>query len=196
MTAIRARSGIARLLLSAHPWPSFTVAAICAALGLAILPPWRIAVVGLAVLFGQFSVGLSNDWLDAERDRPAGRTDKPVAMGELGESTARNAAIIAGAFGLVLTLGVGVPATLAHAVFIAAGWAYNLGVKKTGYSVVPYIVGFGVLPDLEQDRLTGVAGLPHRMGRRGSVIAAGIVFVGAAVIAVVALVSDGAGLTQ
>jgi 4-hydroxybenzoate polyprenyltransferase len=29
---------------------------------------------------------------------------------------------------------------------LAIGWAYNLGLKANGFSVVPYILGFGILP--------------------------------------------------
>ena len=41
----------------------------------------RIALVVAAVLAGQLSIGWLNDVLDAERDRTAGRADKPVAAG-------------------------------------------------------------------------------------------------------------------
>ncbi|MAT16962.1 MAG: 1,4-dihydroxy-2-naphthoate prenyltransferase, partial [Leifsonia sp.] len=43
------------------------------ALGVAAgLDAVRVALVGVVMLFNQFSVGLSNDWLDAARDRRAG----------------------------------------------------------------------------------------------------------------------------
>jgi 4-hydroxybenzoate polyprenyltransferase len=29
---------------------------------------------------------------------------------------------------------------------LVVGWSYNLGLKATGFSVVPYAVGFGILP--------------------------------------------------
>lgn len=180
------------------------------------------AVVGCSVLIAQFSVGLSNDWLDAARDRETGRQDKPVAARDISETAVRNASLIAVCVGALLTLLVGIPATIAHVVFIAAGWAYNLGLKKTVVSVLPYIVGFGALPavvtlaraspvfpswwalvagaalgvsahfsnalpDLEQDRATGVIGLPQRVGPRASslialaalAVATGAIVVGA-----------------
>lgn len=187
------------MFLASHPGPSFAVATMCAILGAGTLELWRIAIIGFAVLLGQFSVGLSNDWLDAERDRVVGRTDKPVAGGEIGAVLVRNVAVSAGAVGLALTLFVGLPATVAHAIFVAAGWAYNIGLKKTGFSILPYVIGFGTLPavvtlaratpvlpawwalgagaalgiaahfanalpDLADDRKTGVIGLPHRLG--------------------------------
>jgi 4-hydroxybenzoate polyprenyltransferase len=35
---------------------------------------------------------------------------------------------------------------LAQVVGLAAGWAYNLGVKATPFSFLTYVVGFGILP--------------------------------------------------
>lgn len=199
----RRRSAILLLFLSSHPGPSVAVAAMCVVLGITTLEAWRVAVVGVAVLLGQFSVGLSNDWLDAGRDHTVGRADKPAAAGDISVVAVRNAAFVTGAMGLALTTAVGPQATIAHTLFIAAGWAYNLGLKKTALSVLPYIVGFGALPavvtlaredpaapvwwamsagaalgvaahfanalpDLADDRATGVVGLPHRVGSRAS----------------------------
>jgi 4-hydroxybenzoate polyprenyltransferase len=135
------------LLLSTHPGPTVAVAAITVMLGASIgLEPWRIAVLGAAMLCGQASVGLANDWLDAARDRAAGRMDKPVARGDIGIPLVRIAAFAALALALVLTIPLGLPALLAHAVFLAAGWWYDLGAKSTVLSLLPYVVGFGMLP--------------------------------------------------
>ncbi|HEY9478393.1 MAG TPA: 1,4-dihydroxy-2-naphthoate prenyltransferase, partial [Microbacteriaceae bacterium] len=62
------------LVRSAHPGPSLVVTAVTVILGWGVgLEPARLALLGLAMLIGQFSVGLSNDWLDAARDAAAGR---------------------------------------------------------------------------------------------------------------------------
>jgi 4-hydroxybenzoate polyprenyltransferase len=95
---------------------------------------------------GQLSVGLSNDWIDAERDTAVGRTDKPIATGQIRASTVRTAAFLAAIAAIALTVPLGWPATLAHAVFIVSAWGYNLGLKSTVFSVAPYIVSFGLLP--------------------------------------------------
>ena len=141
------RSALVSLALSSHPGPSVAVSLITVVLGASIgLEPWRLTALGAAVLLGQFSVGLSNDWLDAERDRASGRADKPVALGEIGVPIVRVTAIATAVLGLALPLTLGVPAAIAHAVFVAAGWGYNLWFKRVILSVLPYIVGFGVLP--------------------------------------------------
>ncbi len=137
----------ASLALSTHPLPGIAVTAIAVILGVGVgLEPWRVAVLGIAFLANQFSVGLSNDWLDADRDRAVGRTDKPVARGDISPAAARNAAFITAALAIVLTIPLGWPATIAHAVFILSAWGYNLGLKSTPISVLPYIVSFGILP--------------------------------------------------
>ena len=137
----------AALALSTHPIPGLAVTAIAVILAIgAALPPDRIALVGLAFLANQVSIGLSNDWIDAERDRAVGRFDKPVAQGRISGTVVRTAAFIAAALAVVFTIPLGWPATIAHVVFIASAWSYNAGLKSTRLSVVPYVVSFGLLP--------------------------------------------------
>ena len=138
---------VVSLARSTHPGPSIAVSVVAVVLGVGLgLEPWRLVVLGLAFLLDQASVGLSNDWIDADRDRAVGRTDKPVALGQIDVRTVRTAAFVTAALAILLTLPLGLLATIAHAVFIAAGWAYNAGLKGTPASVLPYIVGFGLLP--------------------------------------------------
>lgn len=207
------------LLLSTHPGPSLAVAVVAVGLGIGLhLEWWRVSLLALAVLFNQFSVGLSNDWIDADRDRTVGRSDKPVALGLVSAGLVRNAAFTCVALSLLLTLPLGWPATVAQFAFIASAWAYNAALKNTWFSVVPYIVSFGllpaivtlampvpafaapwaialgallgiaahvanVLPDLEDDASTGIAGLPHRIGRPASGIVVVAVLTASALVA-------------
>lgn len=137
------------LLMSTHPVPGIAVTAITVILGLGTgLDPWRALVLGVAMLMGQSSVGLSNDWIDAERDRAVGRTDKPVAAGRISPAAVRTTAFITAALAIALTIPLGWLATAVHVVFIFSAWAYNLGLKSTPASVLPYVVSFGLLPVL------------------------------------------------
>ncbi|HTL42347.1 MAG TPA: UbiA family prenyltransferase [Pseudolysinimonas sp.] len=137
------------LALSTHPGPALTVTAVTVLLAIAAgLDPWRIAVLGLVMLCNQASVGLSNDWLDADRDRAVARTDKPVARGDLPAAVARNAAIGLATASVVLSLALGWAAVVAHLIFLVSAWAYNAGLKNSPVSVVPYITAFGTLPAL------------------------------------------------
>ena len=135
------------LLKSSHAGPGLAVTTVAVVLGFGVgLSPDRLALVALAVWANQLSVGISNDWLDADRDRQVGRTDKPVARGEITRRTARNAAFMTAAGAILLTIPLGWAATATHTVFIASAWAYNLGLKRTVFSVLPYLLSFGILP--------------------------------------------------
>jgi 4-hydroxybenzoate polyprenyltransferase len=219
--AARRPGTLVSLALSTHPGPGLAVTVIAVVLGIGLgLDAVRLILLGLAFLFNQASVGLSNDWIDAERDAAVGRKDKPVARGWIRASTVRTAAFVTAALAIALTVPLGLWATITHTVFIVSAWAYNAGLKNTPISVLPYIVSFGllpmvvtlsraepaaaapwalglgallgvaahfanVLPDLEDDRATGVRGLPHRLGRRATGIATYLVLAAASVLAVV-----------
>lgn len=134
---------------STHPGPALAVTAIT--IGLAIangLDWWRVALLGAAMLADQLSVGLSNDWIDADRDRAVGRTDKPVARGDISKHLARNLAFGFAAAALVLTMPLGWPALALHAVVLASAWSYNAWFKNSALSPLPYVVSFGLLPAL------------------------------------------------
>lgn len=134
---------------STHPGPSLVVTALALALGTAVgLEPWRLAVLTLAVFCGQLSVGLSNDAIDAPRDRAVGRADKPIARGEISERVAWGAAIGTLAASLALSAVLGIGMLVAHAVSLASAWAYNAWLKSTPFSIAPFIVSFGIFPSL------------------------------------------------
>ena len=144
MTTTGQAAGLAR---ACHPGPAVAVTVLATAFGISTgLTASRLALLAAAVLAGQLSIGWSNDVVDAARDRAVGRRDKPLATGELTESTARVACALALAGTVVLSLLCGLEAGLIHLGCVAAGWAYNLGVKGTVVSWLPYAVAFGGLP--------------------------------------------------
>jgi 4-hydroxybenzoate polyprenyltransferase len=135
------------ILLSTHPGPGAAVTLIAVLLAIAGgLDPWRIVLLGAVMALDQASVGLSNDWIDADRDRAVGRADKPVARGDVPIPLARALAIGSAVASVALSFALGWPAVLAHLVFLAGGWAYNAGLKNTAVSVLPYLISFGTLP--------------------------------------------------
>lgn len=136
-----------RYLRAGHLEPSLTVTVVACILALgAGRSGAGVVWVGAAVLAGQLSVAWANDWVDRDRDRAAGRTDKPVASGELSAVAVRNAAFVGLAGCAVLSLASGVRATAVHLLAVGAGWAYNLALKFTPASVVPYGLAFSLLP--------------------------------------------------
>jgi len=139
-------SGLA-MLRSAHPGPTLAVTSLAAAFAASAgLAPGRVVLVTCAVLAGQLSIGWCNDLVDADRDRISGRSDKPVALGEIDAREVRIACAAAVLATVVLSLACGLVAGLVHLLCVAAGWAYDLGVKSTVWSWVPYAVAFGGLP--------------------------------------------------
>lgn len=134
---------------STHPGPALAVTAITVGLAIANgLEWWRVLLLGAAMLANQLSVGLSNDWIDADRDRAVGRADKPVARGDVSPRLARNLAFGLAAAALVLTAPLGWPALLVHVVVLGGAWSYNAGLKNSVLSPLPYAVCFGLLPAL------------------------------------------------
>lgn len=135
------------LARACHPGPTVVVTALCTALAVAVGAPVTTVVLVLAVvLAGQLSIGWSNDWLDAARDRAVGRSDKPVVAGAVTPRTLRDAALVALVASVLLSVPTGPAAVAAHAAAVAMGWAYNLGLKGTVASWVPYAVAFALFP--------------------------------------------------
>jgi 4-hydroxybenzoate polyprenyltransferase len=134
------------LVGSVHPGPALAVTVLSGLLAAATgLNAGRAFVVVAAVLAGQLSIGWSNDLIDLGRDRLVGRSDKPLATGAVSVAAVRWACAAALVACVVLSLLCGLLAGLIHLGCVAAGWAYNLGMKSTVWSWSPYAVAFGGL---------------------------------------------------
>ncbi|MEU5462898.1 UbiA family prenyltransferase [Streptomyces althioticus] len=135
------------LLRCCHPEPALAVTVFVTALAVAAGHDVAgAAAVGVAVLAGQLSVGWCNDAADARRDTVCGRTDKPVAEGHLPARAVAVAAWTALVLCVPLSLLSGPGAAAAHLTGVAAGWIYNLRLKHSVLSPLPYAVGFASLP--------------------------------------------------
>jgi len=135
------------LIRSCHPVPTAAVTAFAAVLAVSAgVGAGRAVLVAAAVLAGQLSIGWSNDRIDRHRDRSVGRTDKPVARQELPLVVVDTALWVSAAATVGLSLALGWRAGLVHLAAVGCGWAYNLGVKATRWSWVPYAAAFGALP--------------------------------------------------
>ncbi|WP_063794532.1 UbiA family prenyltransferase, partial [Kitasatospora sp. MBT63] len=135
------------LLRACHPAPAAAVTLFATAFAAGCgRGPAGCALTGAAVAAGQLSVGWSNDLIDHRRDLAARRRDKPLAAGELDPAVLRAAAGAALLVCVPLSLAAGAAAGAAHLAGVAAGWAYNLGLKRTVLSWAPYALAFGLLP--------------------------------------------------
>jgi 4-hydroxybenzoate polyprenyltransferase len=158
MTAQRRMRHAVAMARAAHIGPSLAVTAFTSALALRSGRRRRGASVTAAVLCGQLCVGWSNDYLDRDRDRVAGRTDKPIAVGAVAARSVGVAALVAGAVSVPLSYRSGRRAGSVHLAAIAAALAYNAGLKSTVWSVVPYAAAFGAVPAFVS--LAGTDGRP------------------------------------
>jgi 4-hydroxybenzoate polyprenyltransferase len=209
---------IRALVLACHPQPTAAVTVLSTVLAVASGRDARGCVlVACTVLTGQLSIGWSNDVLDVHRDRTTHRSDKPVATGEVTSRAVTLAAVSALVLCVPLSLANGLQAGTAHLVGVGGGWAYNLGLKRTWVSWLPYAVSFGllpafvvlglpgapapplwlvaagsclgvaahmfnVLPDLDDDRATGVRSLPVLLGSTGARVVGCLLLVAVAVL--------------
>ena len=150
----RARAVLALL----HPGPSLLVTACFVAAAAAarhhlpdLLTSLRLAAV---MLPQQFAIGALNDLCDRDLDRRA-KPAKPLTSGALRPSVAW---MVTGA-GFAIALGVAgtfpLPTLPLACACVAAGAAYDLGLKRGPLSWLPYWIGFSCLP------LTAGAAVQH-----------------------------------
>ncbi len=127
--------------------PTLAVTVISAALAISVgLTAGTGGLLVAAIFTGQLSIGWSNDVIDADRDRRVGRTDKPLAVGGVDRKLVVLATACALVATVVLSAVLGGRAGLAALLMVGCGWAYNVGVRSTVLSFLPYAVAFGVLP--------------------------------------------------
>jgi 4-hydroxybenzoate polyprenyltransferase len=136
------------LVVACHPGPTAAVTLLMTALAFGVgHSPGRALLIGVAVLVGQLSVGWSNDAVDAKRDLANARMGKPVTAGLVSARTLWVAAWSALASTVALSfIAAGFIGGAAHVVAVLSAWAYNVGIKATPFSPVPYAVSFGLLP--------------------------------------------------
>jgi 4-hydroxybenzoate polyprenyltransferase len=135
-----------------HPAPATAVTLLSAALGGILLGQagrdldarWLATVASVAG--SQILVGATNDLVDMARDRAAGRSDKPLVVGDIGRSGAMVVVGVGLAIQLVASAWLGVLPLLIGLAAVASALAYNAGLARTPLSVIPYVVSFGLLP--------------------------------------------------
>ena len=131
-----------------HPFPSLLVTLLTLALvPLADrgAPPARYIALGLGMLCFQFTIGLVNDLADREQDRAA-KPWKPLASGRLPVAAARALALGLGFAGLLLTLTLPIGAWPIGAAGFGCGLVYDVWLKRTGFSWLPYSLAFPLIP--------------------------------------------------
>lgn len=133
---------------AAHFGPTLLVVSISVLLSLTNFTLIGSLQIGLAILFGQFVVGWTNDLVDYQLDLAANRLNKPLVAKTVTESLLRKSIFVALVFALIfsLTSPFGMVGTALHFLGILSATFYNLKLKSTVLSPLPYIVSFGGMP--------------------------------------------------
>ena len=139
----RPLSGLVRLV---HPFPSALDAGVTLVLALlAGAPGGRAALLATAMLAIQFSIGAVNDLSDAPADALTGRS-KPLVDGRVPARLALGVAAAAAAAGIALSALAGPFAALIAVAGYGIGLAYDLRLKASAWSWLPYAAGIPLLP--------------------------------------------------
>jgi 4-hydroxybenzoate polyprenyltransferase len=135
-------------LRAAHFGPTVMVTTITFVLALSQFSPIDALRIAIAIFLGQLVVGWSNDLVDAPLDIAAQRTKKPIVGREINPDLLRKSIFLALIAALLLSLisPLGLIGTLIHFLGLLSATLYNLKLKSTILSPLPFIVSFGALP--------------------------------------------------
>lgn len=136
------------LLKASHFGPTVLVVSISFILSRTQFSTSDSLFIALAILLGQFIVGWTIDLVDFPTDKAALRLTKPLVAETITEATLRICIGVAllGALIVSLLSPLGVSGSAIHFLGLLSATAYNLKLKSTLFSVVPYMISFGALP--------------------------------------------------
>jgi len=136
------------LLKAAHFGPTVLVVGITFVLALTQFSIGDAAFIALAFLLGHLVVGWTNDLVDFPRDKAAERLNKPLVAGTITESTLKICVVVALLSALIVSLlsPLGISGSAIHFLGLLSATAYNVKLKSTMFSVVPYMFSFGSVP--------------------------------------------------
>ena len=136
------------LLKASHFGPTVSVISTAFLLSLSQRRALSSLQIAGAVFAGQLIVGWSNDLIDFPLDRAAGRMKKPLVSGEIAESLLKKSLLVAVIAAVILSLlsPMGLKGSIIHILGISSAIIYNLKLKPTILSPVPYVISFGAMP--------------------------------------------------
>lgn len=106
--------------------------------------PARFGLLLLAMLAGQIAIGALNEYCDRELD--AGKPHKPIPAGLIAPRTALLITIGALLLMLVIAARLGWASLLLLCLAIGAGLVYDLWLKRTRWSWLPYLIALPLVP--------------------------------------------------
>ncbi len=139
---------VVALLRAAHFGPTVLVTSIAFLIANSQFSLVGAAQVAIAIFTGQLVVGWSNDVIDFQLDRAANRVKKPLVSGEITVDLLKKLIPIAllSATAISFIGPLGLLGTLVHLLGLLSATLYNLKLKSTIFSPLPYIISFGALP--------------------------------------------------
>jgi 4-hydroxybenzoate polyprenyltransferase len=143
------RRKVRAYLVLPHLWAVLVVVAATAAFGLLAAggspPAGRFTLLILAMLGGQLAIGALNEYCDREADAIA-KPWKPIPAGDVSPAAALG--ITAGGLLLMVAAAalLGIVELLVLTLAIGCGLAYDLGLKRTPISWLPYLIALPLVP--------------------------------------------------
>lgn len=138
--------GYLRLL---HPFPVAMNGVAAAAFALLAHRGWpgtaRVALIVAAIVGSQAAVGVVNDLRDRDLDAIA-KPSKPLIAGRASVAGAYVLGALALVVALVAGVALGVRSLALVVAMTAAGLVYDLWLKRTAFSALPYVLGLPILP--------------------------------------------------
>ena len=154
---------IRSLIFMGHPGPSVLVTIVLVAIaglaGRGVPDGVRILQLVVAMLPVQLCIGVVNDVVDLPADTVA-KPHKPLGRGAVSRSTAGVIGVVLGAIGLGCAATINLPTLGLDALALAAGLSYDLGLRRTPLSWVPWWGGMAVLP---LEGYASVGSIPSRL---------------------------------
>jgi 4-hydroxybenzoate polyprenyltransferase len=141
-------SAVKGFLLASHFGPTVLVVTISFILASTQYSVTSSLQIAAAILAGQFFVGWSNDLIDYPLDLAASRKTKPLVTGLISPSALKRGIVLALIFAIVLSLlgPLGIRGTAVHGLGLLSATLYNTSLKKTIFSVIPFMISFGAMP--------------------------------------------------
>jgi 4-hydroxybenzoate polyprenyltransferase len=136
------------LLRASHLGPTVLVTAIAFFVATFEFTTFESLQIAFAIFAGQLVVGWSNDVIDFPLDATAKRINKPLVAGEITLGLLQKLIPVALLSATVISFigPLGLSGTLVHFLGLLSATAYNLKLKSTIFSPMPYIISFGALP--------------------------------------------------
>jgi 4-hydroxybenzoate polyprenyltransferase len=154
---------IRSLIYLGHPGPSVLVTIVLVAIaglaGRAVPDAIRILQLVGAMLPVQLCIGVINDVVDLPADA-VGKPHKPLVRKVISRSSATVLGVMLGAIGLACAATINFATLGFDALALGAGLAYDLGLRATPLSWVPWWGGMAVLP---LEAYASVGSIPSRL---------------------------------